>query len=458
MPAYGKFFQNTVKRLSEFCGILFVLLCFFFQFNAIWVALQSGLVARMCQAGGQYKIFGQIININLRLKFSMCVRLIRIIMGFFVGAVALIVGGCSTSGVPGGASMGSGGAKPTKVALLVPLQGDVGRSGDAIRNGFLTAYYYAKQQQPDAPSVDVVDTSHGNIVDLYQQAVANGADFVVGPLTKNDLRALAGQGKVTVPTLALNTLDDGSRVGNLYQFGLSPQNEAEQVAEKAKQDGHARALVIVPAGAWGQGIAAAFTKRWQSLGGEVVDTYAFPLKGDYSFGVRNLLRVNNPPPKHTKPGAPRYVPRPQQDADMIFLAAFPQQARQIKPALAFYDAHMQVYATSMIYSGTPSPTYDQDLNGIEFGDMPWLLGPDLPQWGEMRERIQGLWGSSYNASPRLYALGIDAYHLTYRLRQLASSATTLQGATGTLSVNSNLYIRRQLEWATIQNGLPQPLQ
>jgi outer membrane PBP1 activator LpoA protein len=387
------------------------------------------------------------------LKF-MYLRILKTISGVFVGLFALGLAGCVSTGAGFGGSALAG-KPPTKVALLVPLQGAAGRSGDAIRNGFLTAYYYAKEQQADAPAVDVVDTSKGDIVALYQQAVANGADFVVGPLTKENLRALVGQGKLSVPTLALNTLDDGSRVTNLYQFGLSPQDEAEQVAVRARQDGHGRALVIAPAGVWGQGIAAAFAKRWQALGGTVVDSYTYLAKGDYSAGVRRLLQVDAPP-RRSVPGV-RYMPKPRHDADVIFLVAFPQQARQIKPALMFYNATMPVYATSLIYTGMPSATYDQDLNGIEFGDIPWLLGPGLPQWNEMRARIEGLWASSYRASPRLYALGIDAYHLTYGLQRLTGSTAILQGATGMLSVDSNLYIRRQIEWATMQNGMPQPL-
>ncbi len=379
-------------------------------------------------------------------------RIIKIISAVFLIAFTLWLAGCATAGIGGGPSV----PKATKVALLLPLQGPNAARGQAIRNGFLTAYYYAKQQQPDAPAVDVIDTSRGNVVELYQQAVANGANFVVGPLTKEELRAVASQGRLPVPTLALNTLDDGARVANLYQFGLSPQDEAQQAAVRARQDGHSRVLVIVPAGTWGQGIAAAFEKQWQSLGGTVVDSYAYPPKGDFSYGIRNLLRVN-PPPKNSTPGQ-RYSPQPRQDADMIFLAAFPQQARQIKPSLLFYNAgNVPVYATSLIYSGKPSPGYDQDLNGIEFGDMPWLLGPDLPQWGEIREQMKSSWAASYGASPRLYALGIDAYHLTYGLGRLTTGAN-LQGATGNLSVDSNQYIKRQLEWAKIENGLPQAVQ
>lgn len=337
--------------------------------------------------------------------------------------------------------------KPKQITLLLPLQGANGANGQAIRNGFLTAYYYAKQRQPDAPTVNVVDTSGGNVVELYQQAVAQGSDFIVGPLTKTELTALASQKNLSRPTLALNTLDNGATIPNLYQFGLSPQDEARQAALRAKQAGYQRALVFYPRGNWGQGIATAFQQTFEQNGGTVVSAQPFAPREDFSARVAEALGVN--------PSAKRNA-RPRQDIDMVFLAASPQEARQIKPRLVFYNAgSIPVYATSLIYSGIPTPQYDTDLDGVEFDDMPWLLGPDTPQWSEMRNHIITLWGSSYNQSPRLYALGIDAYHLTYRLADLSHS--TLPGATGTLSLDSNLRVNRQLEWAKMQNGVPQPL-
>lgn len=368
------------------------------------------------------------------------------VCGFLILAAAWLAG-CAASKLGGvsGTSLPSG--KPKQIALLLPLQGGNATSGQAIRNGFLTAYYYAKQQQADAPAVTVMDTSGADIVALYQQAVDKGADFVVGPLTKENLQTLAGKGALTRPTLALNTLDNGAVVGNLYQFGLSPQEEASQAAIRAHNDGRQRAIILYPNGSWGQGVAMAFQNQFQSAGGTVVASYPFVPREDFSTGVAQALGVD--------PAAKRSA-RPRQDIDMVFLVAFPQEARQIRPQFLFYNAgSLPIYATSLIYSGTPNPQYDTDLNGIQFDDMPWILGPDMPQWAEMREHIKTLWATSYAKSPRLYALGIDAYHLTYRLADMGSS--TLPGATGGLSVGADQHIQRQLSWASIQNGVPQPL-
>lgn len=376
-------------------------------------------------------------------------------LGYVVGLIITSwLAGCTYTSYTTATTASTPASTPTKIALLLPLQGGNAASGQAVRNGFMAAYDYAKQKQTDAPAVEVIDTSSGNIVNKYQQAVAGGANFVVGPLTKPEVQALASQSRLPVPTLALNTLDNPNiRIANLYQFGLSPQEEAVQAAIRAKQDGHQRALIIVPAGGWGQRIGQAFQQQWTSVGGIVVGSYAYPSKGDVSSSIRRALHASSMP-KSSASGrnAPRVTVSGRQDFDVIFLAAFPQQARQIKPSLAFYNAgRIPVYSTSLIYSGMPSPQLDADLNGIAFDDMPWIIGPETPQWNEIRDRVRMQWGSSYERSPRLYALGVDAYHLTYRMQQMS----TLNGATGTLSVDPNQHIRRQLKWARIENGVPE---
>lgn len=371
-----------------------------------------------------------------------------------LGTICLLVTSCSfpTAGLYQGLTHQSVVKKPKYIAVLLPLTGPMGSQGEAVRNGFMAAYGYVKQSEPDAPIVRVFDTSQGHITALYQQAVAEGADFVVGPLAKDQVQILSSSGQVTVPTLALNDLS-GKPVPNLFGFDLSSQQEASQAALRARQEGHNRAIVIFPAGEWGQKIAEAFIQRWQATGGLVVDTVAYPAHGDLYSQLRQVLGVM-PPPRHSS-GGKRYQPKPRQDMDMFFMVAFPQQARQIKSILNFYNVGtVPVYATSLVYSGILNPANDSDLNGVEFSDMPWIVGPDIPQWSQMREGIQTDFPDSYRRSPRLYALGIDAYHLTYRLGFMIKNNTSETGTTGKLTLNSDHQIQRQLQWATIQEGIP----
>ena len=135
---------------------------------------------------------------------------------------------------------------------------------------------------------------------LYQQAVAEGAQQIIGPLTKESVAALAGMGSFQIPVLALNTLDnETSSPAQFYQFSLSPEDEASQVAERAWQDGQRRALALVPEGAWGDRLLQAFTQQWQILGGTLLEVQRYSSdQRSYSNDVRHLLNIDASEKRH----------------------------------------------------------------------------------------------------------------------------------------------------------------
>ena len=326
---------------------------------------------------------------------------------------------------------------PQHIALLLPLQGALAESGQAVRNGFLSAYYGSPFQHQQ--SVSFIDTAQNpSIPAAYQQALGQGADGVVGPLTKENVQQLASQGKFPVPTLALNYTESwGSLPANFYEFGLSPTDEAKQLAEKSWQTGHKHALLIAPQDAWGQRVVKALTANWASLGGTVTDTFYFNNQTDLNAGIAHLLHAN--PNKNAANTQQR-----RQDFDIIFLLAPPQTARQIVPLLKYYYAgNVPIYATSMVYSGAPS-AQDSDLNGVTFADMPWTL---------QNANTSAI--KSDSKTGRLYALGRDAYLVInqfYRLSMLPNFP--IYGATGALTLTSQQQIYRRLAWVQMHNGRP----
>src|SRR5690606_32760795 len=111
--------------------------------------------------------------------------------------------------------------QPRQVALLLPLQGTLEKSGKAVRDGFMAAYYAAKNRDTRVPEVRIFDTSGGNIDQVYQLALDDGAEFIVGPLEKESLAQLNLRLNLPVPTLALNEVDNAfGYPEGLYQFGL----------------------------------------------------------------------------------------------------------------------------------------------------------------------------------------------------------------------------------------------
>ena len=352
-----------------------------------------------------------------------------------------------------------------QVALLLPLTGPLGSKGTAIRNGFFAAYYADKKNNPNTPNVKVIDSTSGPISDIYQQAIAQGADFVVGPLTKDNVKKLSAMSQLPVRTLALNSLiQPTDNQPLLYQFGLSPIDEVSQVIHKAWQENHTRAIVITPNNSWGDGINQAFSQQWQQRGGVIVDSLRFSNLSNLSTQIRSLLNINLAQQryqqlKNTVRSKLRFVPYRRQDVDMIFLAAQPNTARQIRPLLKYYYAgNVPVYALSTIYSGTANTRLDRDLNGIIFCDMPWVLNPYKmlsPSLLQIRGTIKQLWPHSYQSNIKLYALGVDAYRLVGSLTKLSLLPKFgISGATGRLYLDSNQHIYRRLLWAQMNNSQP----
>lgn len=336
-----------------------------------------------------------------------------------------------TGTTPNSASM----AQSKQIALLLPLSGPAGASGNAVKNGFMAA----AEKSSSPVNIRVYNTADTDVGVVYRRAVAEGADCVVGPLEKEQVQHIAMMSTDSVnpvKTLALNYVDVPATPNNVsrfvYQFGLSPIDEAVQVAQYAHQNGQHSALIISPQGPWGKGVIQAFKNEWIKNGGVIAGQFEYMPSQDLGPYIRQLLQVNDgvqykelPPEGHRR-----------QDADMIFLAALPPKARQIDPLLKFYYAgDLPVYSISLVYSGIPSPQMDQDLNGIRFDDMPWIFDPQAAQLSHL---------------PRLYALGMDAYTLVAKYPNWQSSQS-IQGKTGVISWNGHR-VNRHVIWAQFVNG------
>lgn len=350
------------------------------------------------------------------------------------------------------------GERPEKVAVILPLSGPLASAGAVIRNGLLTGYYSALAKGRPVPELHFYDNGPGRVIRHYNQAIAAEADLVIGPLSKAQVSKLAGVDRLPVPTLALNRVRQEQPPENLYQFGLSPEDEARQVARQAYQEGARLAGVLYPDSDWGRRMARAYVNAFQNQGGLITTRQAF---GDQETrAVGKLLSIGESHQRARQLNRLtkihlQFKPRRRQDLDVLFLAANPRQARQVKPALNFhYARELPVFATSHVYSGTPNPERDRDLNNIRFVDMPWLLDRE----SSLRELARSTWPEGHGSRERLFALGIDAWRLQARLHMLASVPNSrLPGVTGRLRVRQNRQIVRELDWAYFHQGQPKRL-
>jgi len=346
----------------------------------------------------------------------------------------------------------------TSIAIMLPMQGQYKGVTDAIQGGIVTAWY--KQASTEKPLLRFYDTSDESVSfnELYQQAIADGASYIIGPLDKASINRLTQEFSLDVPTLTLNYAENPlSLSDNLYQFGLLPEDEARQAAELAIRDNHTTAAVLIPDSDWGRRILDAFTQRFEQLGGSVLASEQYPTNvDDYSRQIKALFNLDDSNARHKDlehvlGTRLQFIPYRRQDIDMIFVAATNRAARGIIPALKFHHAgDLPVYATSHVYSGYLDRNADRDLDGVIFCDLPWTLSSD----NMLKENFNSTW-KDQRAYTRLFALGIDAFNIIQSLNYLQShDYARFSGETGIISLDENLRLHRELLWAQFKNGVP----
>ncbi|MGO9514542.1 MAG: penicillin-binding protein activator [Steroidobacteraceae bacterium] len=336
---------------------------------------------------------------------------------------------------------------PDQVALLLPLSGRAEPVGIAVRDGFIAAYL---QQEPAArPHLKIYDVAAETVAGAYRHAMDDGAGFIVGPLTKEDVAAVAPLSTGRTPLLALNFLAGSvSSAGNFYQFALLPEDEARAVALRLVADGKLTGVAIVPDGEWGNRVQAAFAEALSQHGGTLLDSGRYEAgRTDFSDIIKQILQL------HIVKGEPSTH---RTDAAFVFIAGTPGAARLIMPQLKFnYAGDVPVYATSDSFE--PDPSANVDLDGMFFPDMPWMVSAD-PVTSQIRDSIRAAWPARTARRDRLYAFGFDAYRLVPALRSKSLSQTQeISGVTGKLFLDGYNRIHRELDWAQIKSGVPDEL-
>lgn len=352
--------------------------------------------------------------------------------------------------------------RPGNIALLLPLTGRFASAAESVLDGIFAAYYQDPQRSDITLHIyDIGDKPEQALIS-YQQAVSEGAEFVIGPLDKTAVSQLAHENELPVPTLALNYTEAASNP-DLYQFALAPEDEAREVALRAWLEGYTTAALLVPDSPLGERLQKAFVERWQELGGLVVAASRYNAdSNDFSDPIKALLNLDDSEFRKRRVQQlmgqrVEFTPRRRQDIDFVFLAAFPQQARLMRPQLKFHHAgDLPILATSHLYSGVVEQNADRDMDDIVFCDMPWTLNAQSPQQ-ELRKSVE--LKIHRGQLQRLVALGIDAYQLVSLVPMLESHPNErYRGETGILHVSPDHRILRQLLWARFERGQPKLLQ
>ena len=326
---------------------------------------------------------------------------------------------------------------PRKLAVLLPMTGQLATAASSVRDGLLAAYYAERRERPELVFYDTLGTSAGAVA-ARDRAIAEGADQVLGPLGRDEVSSLF-QGTQAAPLLALNR-GNTAPPENAGDFSLAPEDEGSAAADYLLSRNARRVLVLSNGDDHAQRSVAALRARLEADGGAVVGTLAIvgDKPGDQSAALRAAA---------TQEGG----------VDALLIALRGSQARLVVPQLfaAGLGDKLRV-ATSQLTSGTGKPEEDRALDGIAFASETWLssglaglpsaaaLGKDLP--------------TARGPAARLFAFGHDAWLLSAYLQHLVEQPdASVQGATGTLRLDAAGHVRRTPTWAAFSNGIVVPL-
>lgn len=314
------------------------------------------------------------------------------------------------------------------IAVLLPQKGRLTQVGQSIRDGLLAAYYQDSAAGSDSPRLRFYDSSEMPAPVLVQLAVANGATAVIGPLDREQVQALLVAGVPPVPVLALNRAAGGQQA--VFQMALSPEDEVATLAQWMHQRGLRRPLLLAQ-----QSDASAlrflqlFDVAWIGLTGNKPLRHSLDdtRKGGVAAAVRDLA---------THAAA----------ADSLFLAS-PAIATQVQPALTYYRQALPLFTLSSAWSPDVDTADQQDLDGLGFCGLPWMLEAERPEQAALYE-AQPRPAASHD---RLYAFGADAWSVLRSLNRVRQGEA-LALRTGRLQMDGNGHLIRLPTCAEIRHG------
>lgn len=231
-----------------------------------------------------------------------------------------------------------------RAALLVPLSGTYAAFGQALSNAAQLALFEVGDQRLNLIPLDTKGTADGAAA-ATRQALAQGADVLLGPLFSPEVKAAAPLAREqTIPMLAFTT--DRSAVGaGVYALGVLPGSQVNRVIGHARAQGKERFALLARNDDYGRAVAEAFRAAVPAQGGKVVKIEFYdPQAQDHGPTVKRFTEVEARTRGRVN-GAPDPVPPPF-DAVMI-----PDEGTRLR-SLASLITYYEVDPGSVAFLGT----------------------------------------------------------------------------------------------------------
>jgi ABC-type branched-subunit amino acid transport system substrate-binding protein len=356
------------------------------------------------------------------------------------GALA-VLGGCS--GLPSLGSFGGGSNEPSpaaaqpaaigtgavKVALILPLSagGNAGAVAQSMKNAAEMAL--AEFNAPDIQLLVKDDAgSAGGAQQAAQQALAENAEIIVGPLFAHSVGAVGAVARPRgIPVIAFST-DASVAARGVYLLSFLPESDVDRIVDHAVGSGKRSFAAMMSEGAYGTVVEAEFKQAVARKGARIV-----------------ALERYTPDPARMQAAAQR-VAQAARGADAVFIPEGPEVVPSVARALS--GAGLDLRRVQLLGTGLwddPRIFADASLQGG------WYAAPDGAGFRSFAARYR----SRYGQDPvRTATLAYDAVALVAALVKTQGgqrfSEQTLTNASGFAGIDGLFRFRSD---GTNQRGL-----
>ena len=368
-------------------------------------------------------------------------------LGMSACSVGGLGGSNSGSNLAGTSPRGAPAGGAVKVALLLPLTGNVNAQqvAKAMKQAAELALF-----DFDKPNVKLIPKdTHGTpdgARQAAQDAIKDGAELVIGPLFANEVSAVAPVAQAaSVPVLAFSS--DRNVAGNsVYLLSFVAGSDVPRMISYAISKGKTRFAALFPQNDYGRIVEQAFNRAVQENRAQVVMTKTYP--PDANGMMQPVKEIS----ALAKKGAP-----PQVDA--IFIPASGDTLPSLAPLFPYYEADTQA-VKFMGLSGWDYIGVGKEA-ALQGG---WFAAPDPKGWQEFTKRYAETYGDT---PPRLASLSYDAVSLAISLssnppgQRFAASELTrssgFQGVDGLFRLRPDGTAERGFAIMEVQRSGNQPI-
>lgn len=298
-----------------------------------------------------------------------------------------------------------------RVVLLLPLDSAMlRRAATTVRDG-ASAVFGTRKAEVNVSECGYGTEGSNGVAAAYARCVDASVDWVIGPLGRSDVTALAlAKLPMLRPTLMLSPLGTAPPQP-LAVLAPDLESEAEAIAQQATEDACRKPLLAEASGALAGRVGVAISGYWR-------ERVATPLQ-QASLGSRDSWR--------------RVAEGWRKDnVDCVLFAGGGAVLSELRP----YLRGMVIYATSASYEAPLDRTLD--WTGVRIADAPWVVDSERAEFVPF--------APTEPLSPtlaRLYALGVDAARLTLSAGR-SELPSSFDGAIGQLTLKDAQYRRQPM--------------